>query len=188
MNSDKKKLLFLDIDGVVNTLMIYSEQDITKHLKQVGEFYFDLCSPSHNRVSNIFAIRWLNKLCLEYDLSLVITSTWMIGHSLSYIESCLRNSGLDPRVNVLDGITKRDATYRGEQIEQWCIDNGIVPEDNLIVILDDDSDMSGKKIDFSKYLVKCDTYHGFGLPEYTKACDVLLTQIVYFVDSLCSNT
>ena len=44
------KLIFLDIDGVVNTLMI-SDNRLKKARGQIarGKVYFDLCSPSDKR-------------------------------------------------------------------------------------------------------------------------------------------
>ena len=64
----EERLLFLDIDGVVNTHMIYSEPIEGRRMVEKDGFYFDLCWPQDGRVSNEYAIRWLNKLCLEYNL------------------------------------------------------------------------------------------------------------------------
>ena len=86
----KERYLFLDIDGVINTLMIYKEpvEGRSGKVKKDG-YYFDLCYPSDGRVSNLQALYWLEKLCLEYNLKVVITSTWMVGHSLQEIKECL---------------------------------------------------------------------------------------------------
>jgi len=167
------RLLFLDIDGVVNTHMIYSEPIDGRRMVEKDGFYFDLCWPNDKRVSNEFAVRWLNKLCLEYNLKIVITSTWLIGHKLKDVEKALRNSGLDSRVEVIDGANKNYFKTRGVQIENWMIENNYDIDKTVMVILDDDTDMVGFKRDLTPYLVKCDTYTGFNMREYSQACTLL---------------
>lgn len=171
--SEPKRILFLDIDGVVNTLMIYSKPDRSKRMHTKDGFYFDLCHPSDKRVSNEFAVRWLNKLCIEFNLDIVITSTWLIGNSLKKVETCLRNSGLDESINIIGGISKNQMHSRGVQIEQWLKENDLNPDEHLLIILDDDSDMLGFSRDFTQYLIQCDTYLGFTFREYVKASEFL---------------
>ena len=75
-------IVFLDIDGVVNNL--YIDESLEPK-------YF---SESDGKVSNEQAVRWLNKLCLEADAHIVITSTWRHA-GLEICRECLYNSGLD---------------------------------------------------------------------------------------------
>ena len=169
----EERLLFLDIDGVVNTHMIYSKPIEGRRMVEKDGFYFDLCWPQDGRVSNEYAIRWLNKLCLEYNLKIVITSTWLIGHKIAEIEKALRNSGLDDKVCVYGGATTNYFKNRGVQIEAWMNEYEYNPDKNVWIILDDDTDMVSFKRDFTPYLIKCDTYTGFGMKEYSKACELL---------------
>ena len=168
-----ERLLFLDIDGVVNTHMIYSEPIEGRRMVEKDGFYFDLCWPNDGRVSNEFAVRWLNKLCLEYNLKIVITSTWLIGHKVSEIEKCLRNSGLDEKIEVFGGATTNYFKTRGIQIEAWMNNNEYDIDKTVFIILDDDTDMVGFKRDLTPYLIKCDTYIGFNMKEYSQACTLL---------------
>ena len=170
-NSDR--YLFLDIDGVVNTLMIYSEPIKGRKMIEKDGFYFDMCHPEDKRVSNEFAIRWLNKVCLEYNLKIVLTSTWLIGHKIKDIEKCLRNSGLDDRIDVYGGTYSGKFDSRGIQIEDWLLGNGYSIDDTVFVILDDDADMIGFTRDLTPYLVQCNTYNGFTINEYSKSCELL---------------
>ena len=45
-----ERLLFLDIDGVVNTHMIYSKPIEGRRMVEKDGFYFDLCWPNDGRV------------------------------------------------------------------------------------------------------------------------------------------
>ncbi len=69
-------VIFLDYDGVVNTLVIYKEPVKARRLLQKDGYYFDLCYPQDERVSNVQAVLWLDKLCKEFTADIVITSTW----------------------------------------------------------------------------------------------------------------
>lgn len=165
----KDKLIFLDIDGVVNTLMINTSPypSRTGKIEREG-FYFDLCSSSDERVSNTQAIMWLNKLCKDTGARIVITSTWRRRNQhYKDIKQYLVNSGLLEEINV-EGATPWLDGPRGEEILHYLQEhypNGVTS----YVILDDDSDMEG----CMDFLVKCNTYHGFGYPEYLEALRIL---------------
>lgn len=178
----KNRLLFLDIDGVVNTIMISDKpiEDTERgKIKREG-FYFDLCHPKDKRVSNRQAILWISKLCLDYKLDIVITSTWLIGHKLEEIKECLYNSGLSRNISIIDGCFHNMFSGRGIQIENWMVNNKIKEEDSLLLILDDDSDMIGFNIDLTKYLIKTFDDIGFTHREYIKAIELLDKQVKNF--------
>ena len=171
-----ENLLFLDIDGVVNTLMIWDKPQGPNTIFKDG-FYFDLCHDKDGRVSNKQAVLWLSKLCLDYDLSIVITSSWLVGCAYNKIAEILRNSGLSKDVPIIGGISKNQSHTRGWQIEAWFNQMQLDPDKVNMVILDDDTDMMGFTKDFSKYLVKCDTFVGFTHKEYVKASELLDEQL-----------
>ena len=173
----KDRYLFLDIDGVVNTVMIYNRPIEGRRMIEKDHFYFDLCYPNDGRVSNEFAVRWLSKICLEYDLKIVITSTWLIGHKLDEIKTCLYSSGLDKGVEVIDGCFKNQFKTRGVQIESWMQQNNTDPDKQIFVIIDDDIDMVGFKRDYSSYLIQCNNFIGFSMNEYQKTRSLLDTLI-----------
>ena len=63
-----------------------------------------------------------------------------------------------------------------ECIEQYINHNNIDLNKTIILILDDDSDMRGKEVDFTCYLVQCNNYIGFTFNEYNKANNILELQ------------
>ncbi len=139
------KIVFLDYDGVVNTL-IFNEQG------KEPNFNF----PNDNKVNNFQAVCWLNKLCRETGAKIVVTSTWRISNNY---KECLYNAGLDKSIEIL-GRTKNLGTKRGIEIQEWLdenVDLGI----EKFVILDDDMDME-HLID---YLIVTDT--NIGMTYYT---------------------
>lgn len=159
------KIIFLDIDGVVNTLMIYTKpQDTSTHYIERDGFYFEICDIKDDRVSNNQAINWLNKLCKENNAKIVVSSTWRKFERQNHtVENCLRNSGLLPNIPII-GATPYTGGSRGSEIKQWLAEN--YPDDKVkFIILDDDSDMD----DLIDHLILCDNKRGFGYAEYLDA-------------------
>ena len=175
----KRRLCCLDIDGVVNTLMIYKHPTRSKNgSRERDGYYFDLCWPEDKRVSNEQAIVCLDKLCHDYKLDIVITSTWMIGHSLKEVSECLYNSGLSEDIKIIDYTSQNYSCTRGWNIEAWLNKNKLKVSDVAMVIIDDDSDMTAMTIDFTLgYLAQCKTHVGFSNYEYAKACEILDRQL-----------
>jgi len=162
------KIIFLDIDGVVNTLMISDQPfDTLRGVVERDGFYFCLCNSDDGMVSNQQAIMWLNKLCKDTGAKIVISSTWRRFERKYTTEQCLRNSGLLSEIEVI-GATPYTGGERGDEIQEWI--EKYYPKGNVrFVILDDDSDMG----DLISHLVRCNVDHGFGYPEYRAAVRIL---------------
>lgn len=146
------KVVFLDIDGVVNNPYI----DADLKVKYFTEY--------DGRVSNVQAIRWLSRLCLETDAVIVISSTWRHA-GIDNVRNCLYNSGLDPEVTIYD-TTPNSWGDRGDEIALWL---KVHPEVDKFVILDDDNDMG----QLLSHLVQCDSSKGFLEKEYQQAKSLL---------------
>lgn len=148
------RVIFLDIDGVVNTLMI-SREPIGNSRGQIkrGEFYFDLCSPSDGRVSNTQAVLWLEKICRDNDCKIVLSSTWR--HDYALAVNALYNSGLSRDIKFI-GKTPYLGTERGEEIAAFLRGH---PEITSFVILDDDRDMG----ELINHLVQTDVDAGINM-------------------------
>ena len=146
------RVIFLDIDGVVNTLMI-SREPIGNGRGQIkrGEFYFDLCSPSDGRVSNTQAVLWLEKICRDNNCKIVLSSTWR--HNYALAVNALYNSGLSRDIKFI-GKTPYLGTERGEEIAAFLRGH---PEITSFVILDDDMG------DLIEHLVKTDVHTGINM-------------------------
>jgi len=176
------KLIFLDIDGVLNShqhyytknLLGYPEEDPRK----------DLCMTA---VSMLYKILEAHPEC-----KIVISSTWRLPYlknkekHISQIfdpvphdrlrkllkdrtidaTPCLRG---DVRVGVKDESRSR---FRGEDIQLWLDTNkGKLSPEMTFVILDDDSDMSY----LYNHFIKIDGYVGLTYKDAIKAIDQLKT-------------
>lgn len=167
------KIIFLDIDGVLNTLMI----DIKPFSSNRGQisrdgFYYKLNMPNDMEVSNRQAIMWLNKLCVETNAKIVITSTWRMGvDGLENTKKALYNSGLIDNIEIIDATpilqNPVDMNIRGHEIQEWLDNHKNI---NKYVILDDDADMLENQL---SHLVQINTYYGFGFLDYEKAIKIL---------------
>ena len=140
-------VIFLDIDGVVNTLMIDVKPFDTKRGQITRDgFYYKINTPNDLEVSNRQAVMWLNKLCKETNAKIVITSTWRFGQDgLENTKKALYNSGLLREIEIIGG-TSRKYNYtniRGYEIADY-IDSH--PEIEKYVIIDDDIDMLPKQM------------------------------------------
>lgn len=160
------RVVFLDIDGVVNTIQIYKE--LPAHLKNAGlkkidGYYFDMCFNGSGRVSNTQAVVWLDKICHDYDLKIVVSSTWR--GRLEMCKECLYSSGLSRDIEII-GATPWIGGYRGAEIKQYLDAH---PEIEDFVILDDDADMEP----FMDKLVLTNTYAGITAETELKIAQIL---------------
>ena len=151
-------LVFLDYDGVVNTLMFFPNEEKLRYFL-----------PEDNMVNNYQACRWLSKLCLETNSKIIVTSTW---RTYENYKECLYNGGVDSKVEILGktndfGIDKT----RGSEIYDF-IKNFEEPIEHM-VILDDREDMDM----YIPYLVKIDWFTGFTMMDYLKAKKILDKEI-----------
>lgn len=140
------RIIFLDIDGVLNSNNFYVE------------FY-----KKHDRkeISNDIdpkAVEIFDKLCKDIDAKVVISSTWRIGNTIESMQKMFDNLGCTfkiigatPKINY--------SMCRGLEIQEWIsknIDYRNFPYDNY-VILDDDSDFF---IHQAKHFFQTDNFVG----------------------------
>ena len=143
-------LVFLDYDGVVNTIIFKD-----------GTLIPSLNFPKDGKVNNYQAIMWLNKLCVETAAKIVVTSTWRKWEN--YID-VLYKSGLLSSIEVI-GKTP-DLGKRSKEIRAF-LDSFDSPVEHF-VILDDDR-IGG----FEQNHVKCDIWTGFNYHGYQRALSIL---------------
>lgn len=153
----KNGIVFLDFDGVTNTRLFEIKND-----KLRGFFYTE----EDMMVSNKNAIVLLNSLCLNYTYDIVVTSIWRKYHDQYPVDITLRNSGLDPRINVI-GCTPI-LNKRHNEIKAWLLQNNYLLTDDYI-ILDDYPNMG----DLTHRLIKCDFEIGFSYKEYQEAIKLI---------------
>lgn len=126
------KIIFLDIDGVLNSDSILSE-----YIPEIdGEYY----PYQPHLIDN------LNSILKRTGAKIVVSSTWRLGESVERLQYLLTHMGVKGEViGKTDSYTDK-FVVRGNEILKWIQDN-----QNLLgchhydfydyVILDDDSDM-----------------------------------------------
>lgn len=112
------KVLFLDIDGVLNS---------TRTCVAHGGYPHDF---TEMRAFDRVAIKLLQRMCDSAGVQVVLSSAWRITHSAKEAADAL---GLP----IID-VTPNLGTKRGEEIAAWLAKH---PEVTDYAIVDDDSDM-----------------------------------------------
>jgi hypothetical protein len=132
-------IIFTDIDGVFNNI---------------------------NKLEwNKTSIHLYNKLCQEFDLKTVVTSTWRTNHTIYQLQNIFWNQGVEN--DIFDFTPVFPASGRGEEIEYWLKCN---QWDNYIILDDNTRDMEATGL---RNIVKCRGWIGFSEEEYQICRDIL---------------
>lgn len=141
------KVIFLDIDGVLNHekhymwLMETDEPTPLQRVHPYSEFNPESC-------------KILNRIIDETNAKIVLSSTWRLD-GIQYMNNIFKHVGI---FHKLYGITpslahKYDTTLcRGKEIDKWLSEH---PEVTKYVIIDDDTDMEEHQLPF---FIKTDPY------------------------------
>lgn len=153
------KLIFLDIDGVLNTT-----QNIKEHHKK------GLSTSSYNIQLPDSCLKNLQTLVNNTNAKIVVSSSWRIP---DYRSPAIRNLSkqLDKYGLDIYGFTPiyRDLNLkRGDEIRDYI--NSLSEPVEGIVILDDDEDMCEFR---KRYLVHCKSDKGFGEKQLNYALQVI---------------
>lgn len=143
------KVLFLDIDGVLNS---------ERSAWALGGFPHDFSEPDMRKFDHV-AIGLVRKLCEETDASIVLSSSWRIIHS---VHECA--NGLD--LPIFDK-TPNSNGNRGSQIREWLKAH---PEVLTYAIVDDDSDMLPEQ---KPFFVRTNVKDGLLLSDYSNLKRIL---------------
>jgi len=140
-------LIFLDADGVLNTNIV---DEWINHLD--------------HRNWKISSVSLIDELCHEYDLKVVISSSWRkLYPEISWWNDEFKAMGFD-NIDVI-GITPSAFNgFRGREIRQYIEGNSV----DKYVIIDDDSDFYR-----DQPRICCDPSLGFTRNDYYKARDIL---------------
>jgi hypothetical protein len=133
------KLIFLDIDGVLNHEQFYvrrHEADFKGYGKHpISEFDFN-------------SVKVLNYIIEETGAKVVVSSTWRLGKTVEQLQSILDSVGFKGEVIAKTPNLRNEGDYvfRGNEILKWIKDNKeLIAQDyheyENYVIFDDDSDM-----------------------------------------------
>ena len=157
------KLVFLDLDGVINSL----EYNVgMENIERDRRFRLDDYDPV-----KVGLIRFIYKMT---SAKIVISSSWRIGKSPDWFIGFFESVGW-PSPPIIDCTTtatvKKDGIGRGDQVDHWLEQKhpGYRYDPNVnYVILDDDSDF----YDWQPH-IKTHFLTGITLKEVVKAIDML---------------
>lgn len=148
---NKKNIIFLDFDGVINTPLWGYYDSVFKN---------SLFRPKDGKLNNFQAISWLNELYRLIPYKIVVSSTWRyLCKDISYVD-CLYNSGLNKEIEVLGCIPILENRSKSDEIKLWLSKNTNII--NHYIIIDDIPTLN----DLDSNLVKCDSNIGFGAKEF----------------------
>lgn len=154
------KLIFLDIDGVLNNENWYASGKANKvydETKDIKAFNFD---PNN--------WKWIEKLIQETDAKIVISSSWR-SYSLKSTIDDFVNTAFEPMIKHIIGVTPYSfERHRGGEIETFLNTTDLEIEN--YVIIDDDTDMLTHQL--PHFVNVCYT-NGMTENDYKKAKEIL---------------
>lgn len=132
------RVLFTDIDGVLN--------------------------PHWKTKWSKIAIDQYNKVCRDFDLTPVITSTWRLNHTIEELQEIFTKQGIE--TPIYDFTPHIDQADRGIEIKEWLSNNSV---DNFVIIDDKTSDIERH----INNVVKCRSWIGLTREEYNEIKNIL---------------
>lgn len=154
----KRRYLFLDIDGVLNTKSFLSA--LFQSRKDSA------CDPKDEDMIDPFHVEQLNLIVSETECQVILSSAWRVDGAGKVLRN-LRAKGFAHR---LDGVTPHPklSEYRGQEIQRWIDEHGGL-DSMTICIVDDDRSMG----DLAKFHVWCDPNTGLTPSRAALAIDML---------------
>lgn len=149
------KIVFLDFDGVINSLIWHKNHYNEWEIKYLA---------------NEQAIQWVSEFCEKYDYKIVISSTWRYD-GLDDCIKYLKGYGLRDNIDIIDITPILHGKQRGDEITEWLNNH---PEVERYLIFDDDSDMT---VHMDK-LIKSHCHVGFTYKEYEMAENIEIAIVI----------
>lgn len=154
------KIIFLDIDGVLNSDDWYKSGEAKKAYEKtniVSDYHFD---PN--------AWKWVEKLLIETGAKIVLTSSWR-NFTLEATIKDFTGTNFEVLNKYIVGITPRSKLrHRGKEIETFIQSTDI--KIDRYVIIDDDTDFISEQL---PYFVNTHWFHGITENDYNKAKKIL---------------
>lgn len=146
-----EKVLFLDIDGVLNN---------SKFIKNKPDYKAQDLDPEN--------IRCLNKILERTGTSIVISSTWRLAYPMSQLVTILESQGLKPGRIIGKTPHLIESQFRSKEIEAWADCQLYHP--HSILILDDDDQFEER---FRSYFLQTSMVSGLTEDLVEKAVSIL---------------
>lgn len=197
-STDKLKIIFLDIDGVLNSNDWYVKRAETVPMDSISAQYpFYEFDPT--------AVKRLNRITDTTGAKIVVSSTWRHGRTVEQLKTLFQPVGITGEIiDVTPDIrTAKDVSYtipRGCEIDKWLKDHHFQrinwskerqqeyldkSQIENYIILDDDSDMLYNQ---REHFVKCPHLTGLSRKEERRAIKILNTSIIDLYYSRTNRT
>jgi hypothetical protein len=159
-----RKLLFLDVDGVLNSDAFYSTKNQAKRMKEIQEKhpYMDRTRVYQVSCFDPIAVANLNKIIKETGCELIVSSSWRFTTGLREL---FKYVGIEAEISGITGICA--SRYRGDEIQEF-LDQQTEPY--VYCILDDDGDMLEWQL---KNFIQTDWRVGLVESDVDKAIEIL---------------
>lgn len=157
------RVLFLDIDGVLNS---------TRSVAAFGGYPHSFTEKDLQLFDNV-AVGLIRRLCKMGNLSIVLSSSWRINSNFRDAAVGLYLPIIDStpilKHAVRDEITGKYRT-RGTEIKMWLDEH---PNVTQYAIVDDDSDMLEEQ---QPFFIKTEHANGLIWKDYSKLCKLFKTK------------
>lgn len=155
------KYIFLDIDGVLNSVSFYKERSQSERYSILKEKIKDEYIASYLADIDPEKVKLLNKLTDVTGAKIVVSSSW---RSYSELQTVFTLAGI--KEPIYDITSRLSGGCRGQEIQQWLDKN----ECDKYVILDDDSDFFYNQL---PYFIHTDWKVGLTESNINKAINIL---------------
>lgn len=129
------KIIFLDIDGVINS---------QRSCMALGDYPHD---PKSTEFFDMIAVGLVQRVCRECDAQIVLSSTWRIHASWVELKYTFNLPIID-RTPKLQFGEDRNGEGRGIEIQRWLEANAEMRGVEKYVIVDDDQDFLKEQKEF----------------------------------------
>jgi 16S rRNA C1402 (ribose-2'-O) methylase RsmI len=159
-------IIFLDIDGVLNTIEHLKRQKI-----KTGE--------ATNKFWDPTACKHITLLCEYYHAKIVVTSSWRHEYTLKQLQEFFASNNIPDKfiIDVTTSIAPQqdESNYcRGHEIQDWLQNN--LNKTTSYIIIDDEAQFLETQQD---HVVRVDKHNGFSTKKaVTKASNILEKKLI----------
>jgi hypothetical protein len=129
------KVIFLDIDGVLNSSRFFESQGFSDDADEEG--YEPLSLEWWSQGIDPEAVKLVNEILTRTSAHVVISSSWRLGANIGYLRRVLQSRGFEG--DIIGATPRLPGSPRGKEIAAWLQAHG--SEIESFVVLDDDDDM-----------------------------------------------
>lgn len=164
------RLLILDIDGVLKSIRsAIAFKDLNNMLgtSLAGSCKYPVEFRKESFNLDPICIQFIKNLVEDYDLKVVISSTWRIYSCIEHFHQMFRLYDWETENIIIDFTPCTKSGCRGEDVSQYIKNH---PEVDDYIIIDDNNDFSPEQ---KNHLILTNMEFGFTHKDYEKAIELL---------------